>query len=224
MGQEKTLLLSIESWLFKNRILMSWFLRYSPFNCVGCHPPYTLNTRLGPFFHCSNVFPTINRRGTPRKRRRSARLKDQAMALKQALADSWISHGEKTTQTGRKKLVENVHHPKNWLEKSDVSWKRKNTTRKKRLENYIAVPEFHCRAKRSLRQRKELAMSLLCVQVYVCQFWIQLSWPDTNNACQFNWNLSETFVVKKMTWNRAFNSQLFCLLSWRFLAWVTERD
>ena len=38
-------------WLFNDGILISWLMKYFPFNSVGIHPLYTLNNK--DLFHCS---------------------------------------------------------------------------------------------------------------------------------------------------------------------------
>ena len=38
--EKKPALLSIESWLFKNGILISWFMKLSPYNWVVYYPLY----------------------------------------------------------------------------------------------------------------------------------------------------------------------------------------
>ena len=179
---------------------------------------------FGPFLHCSNVFPTINRRGTPRKRRRSARLKDQAMALKQALADSWISHGEKNNTNGEEKVGWKLSPSQKLVGKIWCFMENK--------KHYMqeTVGKLYCSSWISLSSKKVTSTKEITGNVSIVRPSLRVPILNSIVLARYEHCMSiqmkfiGNFCGRKMTWNRAFNWQLFCLLSRRFLAWVTERD
>ena len=45
--------------LMTGSLIISWFMKCSPHNWVGCHPLLNPTNNQGPFFHCSNVHPCL---------------------------------------------------------------------------------------------------------------------------------------------------------------------